>query len=460
MVLHRTRTDAHELTDSCAVQLHTFTLIAAFSLADFIGGRKTSPFITLTPLITSQAMCAWYVDTTRRYRWPWFIGIVVVTMGTFLFGFAKNMPMLYGCQILHGFSSAVLYTVGLAMLCDTIPKNSIGYWMGIMMTCSNLGMVMSPVIGGAMFYSLGKWAVFGAMMIAGSIDFALRLLMKEPFRRKNSITTSASSRTNTPTDTPAAVELQTVGATVSTAPTRDDSSGLSSNEFKAKTFQLQSNGTAPPGIVTSTRLSGFGTLLKSKRLLAALWGVFAGEFVFASLCATVPIYMEDKFGWDSLGAGLTAFCYIVAAVCAPAFGWLSDRFGPRWFAVCGSIAAAPVLMCLWFVDHNSMGQKVLLCGLITLSSMALVSSMTSLSAEFAKVAEELSEKTGCPLQASSFSLMNCAVALAGGLGPVLGGFLKDHGGWNWMAILLGLLSLFSALPCVSLSRFLLLTIPN
>jgi len=41
--------------------------------------------------------------------------------------------MLYFSQALQGLSSAILYTVGLAVLVDTVPARKVGRWMGIVM---------------------------------------------------------------------------------------------------------------------------------------------------------------------------------------------------------------------------------------------------------------------------------------------------------------------------------------
>ena len=45
---------------------------------------------------------------------------------------------------------------------------------------------------------------------------------------------------------------------------------------------------------------------------------------------------------------------------------LSDRYGPRWFAVCGLILTTPFVILLRLVTHDGVGQIVLLYALLAL----------------------------------------------------------------------------------------------
>ena len=87
-------------------------------------------------------------------------------------------------RVLQGASSAVAWTVGLAVLADTLPTEQLGVAMGTIGSVVSFAMVSSPVIGGAIFHAFGFHAVFwflGAMLV---IDVLLRLLMIE---RKDAI---------------------------------------------------------------------------------------------------------------------------------------------------------------------------------------------------------------------------------------------------------------------------------
>jgi predicted MFS family arabinose efflux permease len=56
----------------------------------------------------------------------WYFGIVVITTGSLLFGLSQNIAMLVCSRILHGLSSSIHYTVGLAVLVATIGEDEVG----------------------------------------------------------------------------------------------------------------------------------------------------------------------------------------------------------------------------------------------------------------------------------------------------------------------------------------------
>jgi MFS family permease len=82
-------------------------------------------------------------------------------------------------RFLQGCSSAVVWTVGIAVLADTLPTEQLGVAMGTIGSVVALAMVSAPVVGGTIFHSFGFEAVFwtlGGLLI---IDVILRLMMIE-----------------------------------------------------------------------------------------------------------------------------------------------------------------------------------------------------------------------------------------------------------------------------------------
>ena len=333
--------------------------------------------------------------------------------------------------MLHGLSSSILYTVGLAVLVDTVGKDEVGKWMGTAMSCNNIGTIISPMLGGIVYDKAGKLAVFAIMISLGAFDIILRLLMNEPPRKMASITIATDVAAIQEKDEKSKPQITTT--VISTTPSHDIDA--------ASTTPLTSP--APTG-----RLPGIITLLSSPRLLAALYGVFIDECLVASLCAILPLFVHSMFSWTALPAGLLFLCIAIPACAGPFAGWLSDRFGARWIAVTGFCLAAPLLVLLWLVQHDSLQQKILLCALLTLVGASLVFVLAPLGAECSFVAEEVSEKTGLDLYASSFSLMNCSLASAGLLGPLAAGGLMEGAGWKWTTVAMGLFCATGVVPCV------------
>ncbi|KAF3052237.1 hypothetical protein E8E11_010958 [Didymella keratinophila] len=351
---------SENLTTENNIQMTTSLLIAAFSIADFFGAP----------------CCAWYVDRARSRRMPWHLGIVLITAGSFLFGFSNNIAMLICSRILHGLSSSILYTVGLAVLVDTVGRDEVGQWMGTAMSCNNIGMIVSPMIGGIIYEKAGKLAVFAIIISLGAFDIILRILMNEPTKKTptNAVTIEAAASSETLKEKSKS-ETQVSIAVVSDLPTNDaDTTSTTISSARSR---------------RTGRLPGILTLLRSPHLLAAMYGIFVNECLVASLCSILPLFVHNTFSWTALPAGLLFLCIAIPAFGGPLAGWLSDRFGARWVAMSGFCSTTPLLVLLRIVEHDSLQQKVLLCALLTLVGAGLVFFLSPLGTECSSVAEDV-----------------------------------------------------------------------
>lgn len=342
--------------------------------------------------------------------------------------------MLVCSRILHGLSSSILYTVGLAVLVDTVGKDEVGQWMGTAMSCNNIGMMISPMLGGIVYDKSGKLAVFAIMISLGAFDIVLRLLMDEPPRKLPSKAVITEVEPNQEKGEKSKTQVSTT--ITSTSSSSDSDTSSTTSDMKS---------------LRSGRLPGILTLIRSPRLLAALYGIFINECLVASLCAILPLFVHSTFSWTALPVGLLFLCIAIPTLAGPFAGWLSDRFGARWISVSGFCCTAPLMVLLRLVDHDSLQQKILLCALLTLVGASLIFFLAPLGAECSFVAEDVSARTGLDLYASSFSLMNCSLAAAGLLGPLAAGGLMDGAGWKWTTVAMGLFCTTGVVPCVLVS---------
>lgn len=100
-------------------------------------------------------------------------------LSTFLVAVARIYWFLVLSRILQGASSAVVWTVGMAVLADTMPTEQLGVAMGTVGSVVSLAMVSAPVLGGTVYHTFGFEAVFwvlGGMLL---VDVILRLMMIE-----------------------------------------------------------------------------------------------------------------------------------------------------------------------------------------------------------------------------------------------------------------------------------------
>ena len=126
----------------------------------------------------------WFSDRASSRKGLYLIGLFALILSTFFVAVARVYWILLVARILQGCSSAIVWTVGIAVLADTMPTGQLGVAMGTIGSVVSLAMVSAPVLGGTVYHTFGYEAVFymlGAMLV---IDVILRLLMIE---RKDAI---------------------------------------------------------------------------------------------------------------------------------------------------------------------------------------------------------------------------------------------------------------------------------
>lgn len=107
-------------------------------------------------------------------------------------------------------------------------------------------------------------------------------------------------------------------------------------------------------------------LLKSPRLLTAIYGVFVQVAVLSSFDTILPLFVKQTFGWNSFQAGMIFLTVAIPALAGPLAGRLSDRYGPRWIAISGFLLTAPTLVLLRLINKHDITHVLLLCGLLIL----------------------------------------------------------------------------------------------
>jgi MFS family permease len=82
-------------------------------------------------------------------------------------------------RALQGASAAMVGSVALALICDTVPKQNIGRAMGYVTIGTGVATVLAPVLGGLVFDRAGYTAVFAMAFGFIGLDLFLRLVMIE-----------------------------------------------------------------------------------------------------------------------------------------------------------------------------------------------------------------------------------------------------------------------------------------
>lgn len=359
----------------------------------------------------------------------------------------NSLATLIAGRALQGVSAGIVWTVGLALLADTVGNEQIGQYMGYVGLSMSLGILVAPLLGGVVFDKGGYNAVFAMQYALVGIDIAFRLLLVEKRVAQQWITNPTTVINVT------AHDKRPVSSERAQLPEGQHPDIKESSPATAHPMPLYIS-TAPHRL--TQRLPPVITLLSSRRLINGLWGILAVATLMTSFDSTLPIFVRRTFGWNSVGAGLIFLPIVVPSFLGPLVGWASDRYGPRYFATLGFISACPPLILLRLVDHESTAQKVLLCALLSLFGVSISLIAPPIMAEISMVVEakeRKAQRAGLPspfgkggAYAQAYALFNIAWAAGALVGPFWGGFVYQSAGWGTMGWSLGLLSVLTAIP--------------
>lgn len=332
------------------------------------------------------------------------------------------------------------WVIGLALLADTVPQEHLAQAMGYVSLGMSLGILIAPLLGGIVFDRAGYDAVFGMAYGLIGLDIILRLLLVEK---------KVAARWGPVAE----VQGETAAGPSNIAPTKssDAEKGLGSEESVIPPTPANIGLRAR----RRDRLPPVLALLYSRRLLAALFCALIQAALITSFDSVLTIHAANLFGWNSTGAALLFLPIVIPSFLAPAFGWFSDKYGGRYPVAVGFLGACPPLICLRFVEENTMNDKVILCALLALIGLFLSLTFPPIMAEISSVVEA-KEKSMLAAgragfgpggaYAQAYGLFNMAFAGGCMVGPLLAGFIAEDKGWSTMALVLGILSAITAVP--------------
>lgn len=414
-------------------------------------------------LLTTAPICGWAADRTSSRRMPMIAGLLALAGATVILCVGTSIAVLAVGRALQGISAAVSWVVGLALLVDTCGPEGVGQAMGYVSLSLSLGLLVGPLLGGIVFANAGYYAVFAMAFGLIAFDIFMRVFLIEKkvavqwLPSEVTETTPAESHAQEEKrDTTKEIELEAVSPIEIR---EDDSKDRPIAERVATSVSARSAAEEilpenAPAILKhwTARLPPILGLLASRRVLSAIWGCMMQATLFTAFDTILPLYVRDTFHWDSTGAGLIFLPMVVVSFVGPVFGQLSDKYGPRWFAVAGYVLAAPFLILMRLVTKDTLDQKVLLCALLALFGLCLTMMITPMMAEIAYAVDAKAQrrppgffgKNGAYAQA--YSLYN--MAWAGGclIGPLLAGLVTQAHGWSVATLILGCVSLFTAIP--------------
>lgn len=411
-------------------------------------------------LLVASPICGWLADRMQSRQASFLLGLLALGGSTALLCAGSSIAMFAAGRVLQGVSAAVVWVTGLALLVDTVGPDEIGSAMGYIGLSMSLAILLAPLLGGVVFAEAGYYSVYAMAFGLIVLDLFLRFAMVERKVAKKwlpdlVIACSENGMLSDEQQQQHDKEQESSGRASHSdcveLPEKFDSRH-SSDHSDSSPAPTPSNLSLTQRVVA--RLPPVVFLFGSRRILAVLWACTMQASLLTSFDATLPLFVKSTFGWDSIGAGLVFLPVVLASFIGPVIGKLSDKYGPRWLATSGFILACPFLILLRLVNENNINHKVMLCAFLALIGLGLTLALTPIMAEISYAVDAKAKrrppgffgKNGAYAQA--YGLFNMAWACGSMIGPLLGGLVNNSEGWPTATLILGCVSIFTALPTV------------
>ncbi|KAM5352256.1 hypothetical protein ACJ41O_004979 [Fusarium nematophilum] len=295
-------------------------------------------------------------DTSKGRRLPLLMGLAFLLAGIVCLWKASTTPVLLFGRALQGASAGFIWTIGLALIVDTVGQGEIGQVLAYADISLCFGLATAPPVVGSVLKAYGKDAVYALIMGLTVIDVFMRgFLVETRFARKWMPGLEAEPREkDLPNEEPSDNELSNVETLLSE----------------------RERGQIPPVRVY------IKTVFRSWRILGALLGTWASAHILITMDISAPIYLEETFRWDSSKVGLMLLAFYGPSLFCILSGRLADHHGGKWLAITGFLGSVPAFLGLTSVEaFESFRVPALMWILMVCAGVALAIANTPVMAE-------------------------------------------------------------------------------
>lgn len=260
-------------------------------------------------------------------------GIALFTVASALSGAAPMLWLLIAARALQGLGAAIMMTLAMALIGETVPKARTGSAMGLLGTMSAIGTALGPSLGGVLIAGPGWRTIFLVNIPLGilTLMLAYRHLPVDLPRRQ-------ADRPGF--DTTGTLLLALTLAAYALAMT------IGRGHFGLLNLALLAAAAGGAGLFVlaqsraASPLIGL-TLLRDRMLSASLVTNALVATVMMATLVVGPFYLARGLGLDAAQVGLVlSVGPLVAALSGAPAGRLADRFGARRMVTLGLAAMA------------------------------------------------------------------------------------------------------------------------
>ena len=259
------------------------------------------------------------------------LGMGIFTVGLVACSLSQSIGGLIIYRILQAVGAAMCISCGTAIVTEAFPLSELGKSLGLLGIAVSLGFVIGPVVGGFLLHWLDWRSIFYVRTPLSFMVFVLALILLRKDEKKAEM-----------------VSLDLLGTLTS-------SLGIFSLVFGMS--QIRNSGLKSSIVLLLIGLGilflGFFVLIerrardpivdlslfKNRLFSRASLGLFLIFVSAPPYILIMPFYLLHGLGWSASQAGLLLAVHSMATIIfGPISGWLSDRFGPSWFAIIGASA--------------------------------------------------------------------------------------------------------------------------
>lgn len=387
--------------------------------------------------VIASPVAGFLADYSPSRQLPFLLGLFALLAATVLLALGQSVATLALARFLQGFSSGVVWAVGLALCVETVGPQNLGKVIGSIFSFISFGAFFAPLLGGALYSKTGITGVFGVGIGFIVVDFIMRLLMIE--RKVAAKYTKDSNDDRHPHGFDG---QRDEGETDEESPLLPNGPNEDLSRYKLSEKQ--------PWIIRKVPIIA---CLTDMSLLTSFLVAFVQAILLGSYDATVPIVAKQYYNFDSLKAGLMFLPLGLSdLLLGPLFGWLVDKYSPKPVALFAYIYLVPAQVVLRFTIPGGLKEVIMYGGLLAANGIGLAAIGAPGIVESGAVIDrywranpEFFGDQGPYSQMYGVSSMLFSAGLA--LGPLIAGTLKDRLGYgNMNAVLAGICAL-TAIMC-------------
>ncbi len=271
-------------------------------------------------------------------------GIALFTAASVLCGLAPTLGFLIAARAVQGLGAAVMLALTIALVGETVPKETTGSAMGMLGTMSAIGTALGPSFGGGLIAGLGWRAIFLVNLPLGILTLLLASRFLPADRAAEFNADSAATGAGTP-DRPGFDSLGTLLLALTLA-AYALAMTLGRGKFGAANLALllAAVGGAALFVTAEARASSPLIRLAMFREPGLRASLVASGLVSTVIMATLvvgPFYLSRALGLDAAIVGLVLSAGpLVAAWTAVPAGRLVDRIGTQRMTSAGLVGMA------------------------------------------------------------------------------------------------------------------------